>query len=269
VIYIPLAGWLVEVQGWRQALVTLAIILGVGTIPFHALLLRRRPADMGLYPDGDPPPPAEPSRTPHAPRPTSQPSVTVRAALRGGAFWWLTAAFCLNALGAIALTVHLVPYLTDKGHSFGFATTMAGMVGIMALPGRLIFTPLGDRFPRSMVTASIFLLQAVAIVALVLGSGTAAVVAFVVLFGAGFGAITPARASLIAEFYGAAHYGSIAGFLGLFLTGSRAVAPVGAGAWYDLIGSYHPALWTLAALSVASAVAVVVAERQAFRTPHG
>ena len=52
VIYVPLADWLVRTQGWRQALVTLAIILAVGTIPLHALLLRRRPEDLGLQPDG-------------------------------------------------------------------------------------------------------------------------------------------------------------------------------------------------------------------------
>jgi cyanate permease len=217
---------------------------------------------MGLRPDGDPA--ATPADASLADTDADEDGgITVRAAIRGSAFWWLTAAFCLNALGALALTVHLVPYLTDKGYGFGFATTMAGMVGIMALPGRLIFTPLGGRFPRGVVTAGIFLLQAVAIVALVMGSGTGAVVAFVALFGAGFGAITPARASLIAEFYGARHYGSIAGFLGLFLTGARAVAPWGAGVWYDVIGSYNPALWTLAVLSVASAVAVLIAERQA------
>ncbi|MBV9354806.1 MAG: MFS transporter, partial [Chloroflexi bacterium] len=51
-IFLPLSGWLVQVQGWRPALVSLAIILAVGTIPVHALLLRRRPEDLGLHPDG-------------------------------------------------------------------------------------------------------------------------------------------------------------------------------------------------------------------------
>jgi MFS family permease len=47
VIYIPLAAWLVESYGWRDALLVLAAILGVTTIPLHALVLRRRPADVG------------------------------------------------------------------------------------------------------------------------------------------------------------------------------------------------------------------------------
>src|SRR5215208_6671068 len=51
-IFIPLANWLVQIQGWRHSLETLAIILAVGTIAPHALLLRRRPEDLGLHPDG-------------------------------------------------------------------------------------------------------------------------------------------------------------------------------------------------------------------------
>src|SRR5512146_1259089 len=54
VIFIPLAGWLVQAQGWRDALVTLAVILAAVTIPAHALVLRRRPEDMGLTLDGIP-----------------------------------------------------------------------------------------------------------------------------------------------------------------------------------------------------------------------
>ena len=51
-IFLPLSAWLVEAQGWRAALVSLAVVLAVGTIPAHALLLRRRPEDLGLHPDG-------------------------------------------------------------------------------------------------------------------------------------------------------------------------------------------------------------------------
>ena len=188
-------------------------------------------------------------------------SVPVRAAVRGAAFRWLTAAFVLNAVGNVAVFVHLVPYLTDRGYGASFAASVASLVGVMALPGRLIFTPLGDRVPRSLLTAFIFMLQAVALAALMALGNTAGVWAFVVLFGAGFGAITPMRAALVAEYYGPAHYGSISGVLMLFVTGARAAGPVLAGAAYDLGDTYDPILWALTMVSALAAGAVLMAER--------
>ncbi|MGH2584888.1 MAG: MFS transporter [Dehalococcoidia bacterium] len=267
VIYIPLASWLVEAQGWRDALITLALILAVGTILPHALILRRRPADMGLEPDGNSP--TNKGDTQHgapSPQHSAERSVPVREALRGTVFRWLAAAFFLNALGQIALHVHLVPYLTGRGYSAGFAATMAGLVGIMALPGRLIFTPLGDRVPRAYLTALIFSLQAIALVVLLLAQSTAGVFTYVFLFGAGFGAVTPMRAALVAEFYGSAFYGSISGVLAFVITIARALGPVSVGVAYDRFGGYTVPFWVLVGASVAAAVAILLAERAAARS---
>src|SRR5262249_6920627 len=140
-----------------------------------------------------------------------EPSLSLNEALRDPAFWWLALAFCLNILGGAAVNVHLVPYLTEEGFGQEFAVAAAGLIGLMALPGRLIFTPLGDRVPRSLVAAAIFMLQAVSLVVLLWSHDPVGVIAFVVLFGAGFGAITPARAALVADFYGPARYASING----------------------------------------------------------
>jgi MFS family permease len=258
VIYIPLSGWLIARQGWRGALVTLAIIVAVGTIPLHALVLRRRPEDLGLQPDGVAAPVEGTAGAPER-------SMPVRTALHGPTFWWLMGAFFLNSLGASALFVHLVPYLTDHGYGKEFAATIAGVVGIMALPGRVVLTPLGDRLPRSWVACAIFLLQFVALLVLLTVHSSAGVIGFVVLFGAGFGAVTPARAALTAEFYGPASYGAISGVLAFFLTGARALAPVGAGVLYDVTGGYSTVFWGLAVASLVGAVAVLVAERSAAR----
>ena len=70
-----------------------------------------------------------------------------------------------------------------------------------------------------------------------------------VLFGMGFGAITPARAALLAEFYGPAHYGRINSLLAFAITCARAVAPLGAGVLYTLSGGYTSSFWTLTAAS--------------------
>jgi MFS family permease len=262
VVYIPLSGWLIQTQGWRDALVILAIILALSTVPLHALVLRRRPEDLGLSVDGTAPRPAS---TTESTAPILERNVPLTIAVRDIAFWWLTAAFVSNTLGAVALNVHLVPYLMDHGYEPGFAATAAGLVGVMALPGRLIFTPMGDRLPRSLVTAFLFLLQTLSLLVLLLVPNKTGVIGFVALFGAGFGAITPARAALVAEFYGPASYGSISGMLGLFLTGARALAPVGTAWGHDIGGSYEPVFWTLAVVSAIGAVTVLLAETSARR----
>ena len=264
VIYIPLAGCLVQLQGWRAALVTLAILLALGTIPLHAVVLRRSPGDLGLAVDGVQ---RSGETTSHSElrtlNSTEERSVTTRAALRGAACWLLAAAFFLNGLGGGAIVVHLVPYLTDQGYGAGFAASMAGALGILALPGRLIFTPLGDRVPRAYLTAFIFLLQALALVVLLMAQSAAGVWIYVFLFGAGFGAVTPMRAALVAEFYGPAHYGSISGVLAFFITAARALGPVSVGLAFDRFGGYTQPFWVLVGVSVAAAVAILIAERAA------
>ena len=84
---------------------------------------------------------------------------------------------------------------------------------------------------------------------------------FVLPFGAASGAVTIARASTIADFYGPNHYGSIGGVAGMFVTGARTLAPVGAGAMFASLGDYMPVLWTLTVGSASAAVAMFLAQR--------
>ena len=254
VVFVPLATWLVAAHGWRAALVWLAGILAVLTVPPHALLLRRRPEDLGLRPDGE-------ARDPLATTPegTAERSVPAREAVRSASFFWLATAFGLSSLATTGLAVHLIPLLLERGFGPGFAGAALGAVGLMALPGRLVFTPLGSRWPRAAVTASIFALQALGIAALLGAGGARGVWAFVALFGAGFGAITPARAALLAELYGRMHYASISGVLALVLSLARAAAPVGASLLYVAGGGYDAVLWTLLGTAAVSGAAVLAA----------
>jgi len=258
VIYIPLEAWLIRAHGWRTALVVLAVTLAVLTIPLHALVLRRRPEDLGLEPDGG----AGPGAAARG-RPVADASVPAKQAIRSASFRWLTTAFCLTLFANVAVTVHLIPFLIDHGFSTGFAASAAGLVGIMALPGRLIFTPLGGRIPRRYVAASIFVLQALALVALVTLRSTFGVVVFVILFGTGFGALTPARASLVAELYGRREYGTISGTMMLFVTGARALAPVTVGVLMTVFGRYEPVFWLLTVISLLAVASVLLIERGA------
>lgn len=254
VVFVPLTAWLVDAQGWREALVWLAGILALLTVPPHALLLRRRPEDLGLLPDGSPAPPAGAADLP------AERTVAAREAVRSRSFRRLSLAFGLSALATTAVTVHLIPLLLERGFPMTFAGVAMGTLGLMALPGRLLFTPLGDRWPRAAVTASIFVCQGLGLAVLLAVPGEAGVWAFVALFGAGFGAISPARAALLADLYGRASYASIGGVLATLVALARAAAPVGASLLYAAAGdAYDPVLWALLGLSLVSGLAVLAA----------
>ena len=275
VIFVPLATLLVATQGWRAALLVLAAILALLTAVPHAYLLRRRPSDVDTVPDGEPgtwigastwsgPPDT-------AREPPQRGTDAARAVVRGAPFRWTAVAFMLSALASTAMTVHLVPLLLERGHGAAFAGGAMGMLGLMALPGRLIFTPLGDRWPRGVVTASIFALQAIAVLVLLAGRGAASVWIFVALFGAGFGAITPARAALVGELVEPGAYGRVNGVLALIVSFARAGAPVGASLLYVAAGGvrhgYDAVLGALLALCLLSGAAVIAATARA-RTPR-
>lgn len=254
IAFIPLATWLLERYGWRTTLLILAAILGVATILPHALLLRRRPADLGLLPDGD----AVPEAATPSTLPTAEVSVPARVAIRSVSFRWLTGSFCLMYLANVAMVIYLIPVLLDRGYGNAFAATAAAALGITAMPGRLFITPLGGRVPRRIIACVVCLFQASALAVLVLTSSTAGVVAFVILFGAGMGAINPARASLVSEMYGAREFGTISGVLAFFVTMARAGGPLVAGTVFSWTGSYTPVLWVLTLSSAAAAGAALM-----------
>ena len=87
--------------------------------------------------------------------------------------------------------------------------------------------------------------------------------AFVVLFGLGFGVVTIARATLIAGHYGAEHYGTIGGLSAAFVIGARAAAPAGAGAMYAISGGYGAVFVVLAAALVMATLDMVVGSSSA------
>ncbi len=258
-IFVPLTAWLVSVQGWRQALVTLAVILALLTIVPHALLLRRRPADIGMGVDGDPP-----DGHPDAPVATPELSHSFREALQHPTFKWLALAFALFALG-IGVPVHLVAYLGDHGYSFAFAAVATGGIGASQVVGRLLFAPLERRLQPRTVSLLIYLGQPFAVLILLLVPSAIGVIAFVVLFGAARGAETLVRSTIVAGLYGPRRIASIAAVLTFATTITQAIAPVSLGAVYDNAKTYAPGLWALVALSCVAAGAVYLGDRRPVR----
>ena len=240
-IFLPLSQALIDAHGWRDALVILALILGAVTIPLHALVLRRPPRQRA-----------------HGHRHVAAGSAAT--VLRSAPFWLLTSAFFLASLTGISMTVHAIPYLLERGHDPAFAAFAVGLIGISQIPGRVLFAVASARLPRPAAITAVFATIAAGIAVIVGLPGSVALLIGFVLLGMGNGMTTLARAAAIADHYGPAGYGTIAGVAAAVTTVARAAAPVTA-ALYATAAGYTVLLWTLAALAVAAATLAYRAER--------
>jgi MFS family permease len=246
VIYLPVAALLVEHMGWRTALLALAAILLVGAALPHAILLRPYPA------------------VPHvASKRANTPSASPWRARR---FWQLVAGFTLAQLAISALVVYLIPYLGKQGLSAPQAATASGLIGVTAFGGRIIATWRSTPETRAAITAVLFLALALGIVILTLAHGTVGLAAFIILFGAGFGVFSPARAGLVADRFGTTIFGRVNGQLALAITLARATGPTLVGVLLLRGTAYTTIFWLLATLV---AVGAVLLWLPASRRQHG
>ncbi len=215
----------------------LAVVLAVVTVPLHAVVLRQGPARAHEQPAGD-----------------------AGAVLRSAPFWLLSAGFFLASLAAFAMIVQAIPFLLDRGHGTSFAAFAVGLMGAAQIPGRFVFALAAARLPSGLVIPSVFALVALGIVLIVAVPGTVAVLVGMVVLGMGNGMALLARATVIADRYGSAAYGAIAGVAASVTTGARAAAPVAAAVWASVVG-YEGLLWTLAGLAALAVVLGAQAER--------
>jgi len=245
-IFMPFEAWLVGRLGWRGALAALALILAAPTIPIHALVLRRPPRGAGRDAAG-------------ARAGAALPGLTLGAAARTGVFWVLGLAFVASNFTTNTVTVHLIPYLSDRGYSPTLAAAMIGWMGAMQLPARLVFGPIVARFGHRTLTVGIFVFQAVSLAQLALVGRLRTLAPMVIMLGAANGMATLARATTIAEIFGPRHYGSISGAIALGANGARAVAPFGASLLQVALGGYEPVFWLLAGALVVAGLGLLAA----------
>ena len=122
--------------GWRATWVLLGVsVLALG-LPPVALLVRRRPEDLGLLPDGDAPGDAAGVRP--APQATDE-DWELREAVRSGSFWGVALGMALVLLTPATVTVFLFPYFYDQGMGEVVAAGTISALSLVQVLSRMFF----------------------------------------------------------------------------------------------------------------------------------
>lgn len=258
-IVAPLAQWIISTADWRLAWAVLGVGSTLVLTPAAWLIVRRRPEDYGLHPDGDAAPAVE-SRPPAARGPSAVDgaSWTLRAAVRTPAFWILVAATTAAFAAAAGISTHQVALLTDNGLPAATAASMVSVQAIAWMAGNVVWGFSAERLPASRALGLTFLLGAGAAGLVVAADSLPLALAYAVGYGLALAGLETVESIVWADYFGRASLGAIRGFTRPFLLGGNAAGTFAAGLVYDLVGNYAPIFLAFALLLGLSAGLMVV-----------
>jgi len=256
---LPWFGWLIDTAGWRAACIWLGVLVIVLLGPLN-LLLKRRPEDIGMMPDGIA------QGSPLADRSANivdhrwaAVDWTLRRAVRTGRFWWIALAYFCGLFSWYAVQVHQTKYLIEAGFAPSLAAWALGLVSLVAVPGQIAFGHLSDRVGREWVWTIGnfgFVVCCLALIGLHAMPSAALLYLMIIAQGTLGYSLTSVMGAIPAEIFEGRHYGSIFGTVMLAAILGGAAGPWIAGVLYDSTGSYSLAFWIAAACSLVSMLAI-------------
>lgn len=238
-LMVPVVVILIDTFGWRTAMIVLGVCL-LGIISPLALLVRHKPEQYGLLPDGEANALSTADKGSLAPEDTSQ-DVPAREAIRHRAFWHIALAMMLQIMLVSAVVTHMLPYLSSAGLGRATASLVASAVPLSSVLGRLSFGWLSDRIDRRQIMAVGYGMMSVGLLFLTFAASgnSGLLVPFVALFSIGFGGNAIVRAAIIREYFGRRSFGTIHGFImGVAVIGHLSGPPL-AGWVFDTWSSYQ------------------------------
>ncbi len=257
----PVIAHLIASLGWRTTWLVLAgIVFTMAAIP-SAIFARTRPEDIGLVPDG-----LQPSLPNYVPAKIDKKTPfiiddwDIKPALKTPAIWMITILNSANVFSMMMMNNHQVAHLTDMGFSPVIAASTLGILGGVSAIGRLSSGALAQRITPRHLIAIAFLLEAIGLVIFINAQTTAAIYAYVILFGLAAGSIVVLHITMIGNYYGAKAYAFLASTVMVINTVIGAGSPVFGGYVYDVAQSYSIPFYTCVGASVIGGICALLAK---------
>ena len=267
----PAAAVLISRFGWRMAFLAIGLSIWIVVLPL-SLVVRNSPEEMGLRPDGDPPPglgrrSAEPmdvsEEKPVMPSPVTD--YTLSQALSSSIFWIFAGVFFCQSMAHSMVFVHAIPALTDTGISPEKAAVAVGFITLVSIIGRLCFGLLGDWVDKRYLFTAAYCLMGAGVLCLINAHQMMTVYLFIALFGIGFGGTVPLMPGIRAEYFGRAALGKIQGFMTPVTMVAGATGALSAGYLFDATGTYRSIFLATGLLLFVAATAILFARPTAAR----
>ena len=271
VVLLPFTQHVITSMDWRAAWVMLGLVTWVLLIFPAAVIIRRRPEDMGLLPDGIPG--RVEDNGPSGPEPSNGPAIGTGAipaktevnwsagdAIRTRLFWLVLLSMLFTAVTLMGVWMNTAANFTDQGISSGRAALALGSVGLTSGPSRLLWGMLSEKLHIRYCIIITNLGLAAAVLLIMLADTFPAALVSIMFFGVFAGGAVVFRAMVWPEYFGRLALGAIQGYAELFRVIGGAMGPLFAGIVYDATESYYIAFISFAGACVLAAVLMYFAK---------
>lgn len=237
----PLNTWLVSNWGWSFSWKLWGILLLFIFVPLAFFLIRNKPEDIGMLPDGE-------DHKKQAPSVGGQPKKileinwTLQEAKKTSAFWLLLVCVSIPALVNTGLTFHLISIFKQNGLSSGTAAIVLSLMAIVGFPISLAAGYILDRVKVNYVLAGIFAGEIIFVVLLLFVKSYFLAIIFGVMWGISGGFERIALNYVWPSYFGRLALGSIKGSAMTVMVLGSALGPLPFGFAYDLFGGYEEIL---------------------------
>lgn len=251
----PLTAWLETSLGWRATCMVWAGVHLLVILPFYALLAPSA-AQAQRRENHESTPADEPSA---AAAPPIETAAQMHPDASLGTAALLSLAFALTWFISTAMAAHLPRLLQAQGLAPTLALTLAGLVGVAQVGGRLLEFVLHQRLhPLLSARLAAAMHPLGATLFLLIGAPAGAV--FTVLHGAGNGILTIAKGTLPLLLFGPKGYGLRQGLIMVPARFAQALAPLAFGLALDDWGAN--ALWLCVALGLICLAALMALQQR-------
>jgi MFS family permease len=240
-VYVPWLQQLLETVDWRLVWLILSAAVGLIVLPVTWGLIRNRPEDFGLSPDGKKLSPEEFEREQYELQ--HEDNYTLQEATRTPIFWVFALGRMMGPAWVTALVFHQVSLFQSLGHEASAAAQTYSLIALFAAGVAIGFGVLVDRFrPAVPLGIELGALMLALFMAMVMTEAWMLVVyalAVGIMMGSGGifdGAVWP-------NLFGRQNQGAIRGFVASLLVAGSAGGPILLGLSYDHLGGYSPMLW--------------------------
>ncbi len=235
-VFLPLAQWVIDLAGWRQAYHGIAVaILTLVLLPVILLPPWGRIAAGAGQPTGAA---AQPL--------IGDSGLTVHDAVRMLPYWGLIAVFFFTGTGMYVVIVQLVAYLVETGVPPLKAASSYGFAGALMPMGMLAFGWLADQIGRRVAAGlsyGVTLLSFIGFYLLSLAPSDLLLTAAMVLLGLSLGSRGPMISSIASSIFGGRNFGTIFGTIAVGGGAGGAFGAFLSGFLHDLTHGYQTGLF--------------------------